>query len=74
MGLKSEWMDGLVNAAGPYKSKAEGSACEPTHVMAKDAMHYDRKPIRADQCSAKGDEVRTDAIPLSHPEVSDGCQ
>jgi len=48
--------------------------CEPTHVAAKDAMHYDRKPIRVDQCSAKDDEVRADAIPLSHPEVSGGCQ
>src|SRR5258708_33914705 len=48
--------------------------CELTHITAKDAMHYDRKPIRADQCSATGDDVRADAIPLSHPEVSDGCQ
>ncbi len=48
--------------------------CEPTHLTAKDAMHYDHKPIRADQCSAKGDEVRADAILLSHLEISDGCQ
>jgi hypothetical protein len=47
--------------------------CEPTHVAAKDAMQDDRKPIRVDQCSAR-DEVRADAIPLSHPEVFDGCQ
>ncbi len=49
-------------------------SCEPTHVAAKDAMRYDRKPIRADQRSAKDDEVLADAIPLSHPEVSNGCQ
>src|SRR5258708_31231776 len=48
--------------------------CEPTHVAAEHAMHYDLKAIRADQCSAKGDEVCADAIPLSHSEVSDGCQ
>jgi len=48
--------------------------CEPTHIAAKDAVHYDRKPIRTDQCSSKGDELRTDAIPLRRPETSSACQ
>lgn len=48
--------------------------CEPTHVAAEDAVHYDRKPIRADQRSSKGDKVRTDAVPLRFPAAAGGCQ
>jgi hypothetical protein len=48
--------------------------CKPAHVAAEDAVHYDRKPIRANQRPSEGDKVRTDAVPLRLPEAAGGSQ
>jgi hypothetical protein len=48
--------------------------CEPTHIAAEDAVHYNREPIRTDQRSSEGDEERTGAFPLRRPEAARGCR
>lgn len=42
--------------------------------MVKDAVHYDCKPIHADQCSSEGNEMRMDAVPLHLSEATGNCQ
>jgi hypothetical protein len=66
-GMKDEpvnvaWLDHSVT----IQEQGRMLGYEPTHVAAEDAVHYGRKPIRADQFSAKGDKVRMYAVPLPH--------
>jgi hypothetical protein len=37
--------------------------------VAEETVHYDRKPIRTDQCSTEGNEERAGAVPLRSPEA-----